>query len=55
MFCSLATKWLNGMPCRYDTIFKAPCPDAYSWQFDDMNSTYQCVNADYTVILEPTK
>lgn len=54
-FCAGAKTWLNGNACRYDTIFKAPCPDAYSWQFDDLSSTYQCVNADYQVTIEKTK
>ena len=34
---------------QYNQIFKEQCPDAYSWQFDDINSTYQCSNADYEV------
>lgn len=34
---------------RYHEIFKNQCPDAYSWQFDDLSSTYQCVNADYEI------
>lgn len=25
------------------------CPHAYSWQFDDLFSTYQCRDADYTI------
>ena len=23
---------------RYDEVFKSQCPDAYSWQFDDLAS-----------------
>jgi hypothetical protein len=34
---------------QYNQIFKEQCPDAYSWQFDDISSTYQCSNADYEV------
>jgi len=34
---------------RYDQVFKNQCPDAYSWQFDDSQSTYQCVNANYKI------
>ena len=34
---------------RYDQIFKKQCPHAYSWQFDDHSSTYQCAMADFTV------
>lgn len=33
----------------YNQVFKDQCPDAYSWQFDDESSTYQCANADYQV------
>jgi len=33
----------------YANVFKEQCPDAYSWQFDDFKSTYQCQNADYEV------
>ncbi|CAF0844713.1 unnamed protein product [Adineta steineri] len=38
---------------RYDEIFKEQCPDAYSWQFDDLKSTYQCKNAHYEITLCP--
>lgn len=38
---------------RYDLVFKSQCPDAYSWQFDDMQSTYQCKDADYDVVWCP--
>jgi hypothetical protein len=45
---------INGVktviPFRYDRVFKNSCPDAYSWQFDDLNSTYQCSNSNYTII-----
>ncbi len=34
---------------RYDKVFKNQCGDAYSWQFDDISSTYQCVDADYSI------
>lgn len=36
-------------PNRYDQVFKSQCPDAYSWQFDDFASTFQCRNADYVI------
>ncbi|CAF1103904.1 unnamed protein product [Rotaria sordida] len=39
---------------RYDEIFKTQCPDAYSWQFDDFASTYQCTKANYEIILCPS-
>lgn len=31
----------------YNRVFKSAVPDAYSWQFDDSTSTYNCFNADY--------
>jgi len=34
----------------YGGVFKNQCPDAYSWQFDDVSSTYQCTYGDYEVI-----
>ncbi|CAF2824740.1 unnamed protein product [Rotaria sp. Silwood2] len=27
---------------RYDEVFKSQCPDAYSWQFDDLASENTC-------------
>lgn len=40
----------DGKSCkRYDEIFKNICPDAYSWQFDDISSTYNCQNANYLI------
>jgi hypothetical protein len=38
---------------RYDQVFKHQCEDAYSWQFDDMQSTYQCVGANYNIAFCP--
>jgi hypothetical protein len=40
-------------PNRYDQVFKSQCPDAYSWQFDDFESTFQCKNADYIITFCP--
>ncbi|MFN0213964.1 MAG: thaumatin family protein [Saprospiraceae bacterium] len=37
----------NGM--RYDSVFKSQAPDAYSWQFNDGESTYQCSKANYRI------
>ncbi len=34
---------------RYDQIFKNICPNAYSWEFDDAKSTYQCQGKDVTL------
>ncbi|KAI8610929.1 thaumatin [Chytriomyces sp. MP71] len=43
-------KPLNGFGggLRYDEIFKNLCPDAYSWEFDDNKSTYQCKGTSIT-------
>jgi len=38
---------------RYDQVFKSQCQDAYSWQFDDSQSTYQCVGANYVITFCP--
>jgi hypothetical protein len=34
---------------RYDKVFKTQCPDAYSWAYDDLTSTYICNGADFRV------
>ncbi len=39
--------------CTYNGIFSNQCPNAYSWQFNDSNSTYQCINPDYQVTFCP--
>ncbi|KAJ3040900.1 hypothetical protein HDV00_010360 [Rhizophlyctis rosea] len=54
----LSTNWpkvqeSGDWPDRYDEVFKQRCPDAYSWQFDDMSSTFNCRNADYQVTFCP--
>jgi hypothetical protein len=38
---------------RYDRVFKDQWPTAYSWQFDDEQSTYQCRDADYRITFCP--
>ncbi|CAF1671094.1 unnamed protein product, partial [Didymodactylos carnosus] len=38
---------------RYDEVFKNQCQDAYSWQFNDGSSTYQCKNAHYEITMCP--
>lgn len=50
----LSKAWCDkeGIPdkyCSYAHIFKMDCPDAYSWQFDDLHSTYQANKGDYYV------
>uniref|UniRef100_A0A0D9WY20 Potassium channel tetramerisation-type BTB domain-containing protein n=1 Tax=Leersia perrieri TaxID=77586 RepID=A0A0D9WY20_9ORYZ len=32
-------------PSRYSRLFKAQCPQAYSYAFDDRSSTFTCANA----------
>uniref|UniRef100_J3MKA0 Thaumatin-like protein n=1 Tax=Oryza brachyantha TaxID=4533 RepID=J3MKA0_ORYBR len=32
-------------PSRYSKLFKAQCPQAYSYAFDDGSSTFTCGNA----------
>jgi hypothetical protein len=44
---------VGNWPNSYAQVFKTQCPDAYSWQFDDMQSTYQCKNADYSITFCP--
>lgn len=35
----------------YFDVFKRQCREAYSWQFDDLSSTYQCSQANYEIRL----
>jgi len=44
---------VGNWPNNYAQVFKSQCPDAYSWQFDDIQSTYQCKNADYSITFCP--
>ena len=43
-------EWCQGKmskeECSYSNVFKKQCSKAYSWQFDDLNSTYTCSSAD---------
>eukprot|EP01018_Ginkgo_biloba_P038872 Gb_39066 [translate_table: standard] len=41
-------------PTQYSQIFKAACPTAYSYAYDDPTSTFTCANADYTITFCPT-
>lgn len=34
---------------NYAHVFDRQCPQAYSWQFNDDQSTYQCHKADYKI------
>ena len=39
-------EWCKGKideaECSYSNVYKKQCSKAYSWQFDDLNSTYTC-------------
>jgi hypothetical protein len=37
-------------PTSYSQAFKAACPDAYSYAYDDHASTYTCIGGNYNVI-----
>lgn len=50
--------WCNsaGVPqkdCSYSKIFSSQCGDTYSWQFNDNDSTFQCINPDYEITFCP--
>jgi hypothetical protein len=50
----LSKKWCQDMNidpqyCSYGLLFKQGCPDAYSWQFNDENSTFQSKWGDYYI------
>jgi hypothetical protein len=38
---------------NYHDVFKNQCKSAYSWAFDDLNSTYHCGNGDTTTNSKP--
>lgn len=41
-------------PSAYSELFKAACPRAYSYAYDDSTSTFTCIGADYTITFCPT-
>ena len=45
---------LSEANCNYQAIYKSQCPDAYSWQFNDNSSTFQCKDADYLITFCPS-
>jgi len=51
-WCTMA-KIKSGF-CTYNGVFEQQCNQAYSWQFNDSNSTYQCINPDYQITFCPT-
>lgn len=40
-----ATDW----PVNYPAFFKARCPDAYSYAYDDTTSTFTCISDVYLI------
>ncbi|KAK7283860.1 hypothetical protein RIF29_13608 [Crotalaria pallida] len=36
-------------PTNYSKVFKASCPQAYSYAYDDATSTFTCPGADYLI------
>lgn len=41
-------------PSVYSQMFKAACPKAYSYAYDDETSTFTCSGADYTITFCPS-
>uniref|UniRef100_A0A803NDN9 Thaumatin-like protein 1 n=1 Tax=Chenopodium quinoa TaxID=63459 RepID=A0A803NDN9_CHEQI len=41
-------------PSKYSEFFKAACPSAYSYAYDDATSTFTCNGADYVITFCPT-
>ncbi|KAL2907125.1 Thaumatin-like protein 1 [Bienertia sinuspersici] len=41
-------------PSKYSEFFKAACPTAYSYAYDDATSTFTCHGADYVINFCPT-
>ncbi|CAN8292440.1 unnamed protein product [Cochlearia groenlandica] len=40
-------------PTDFSRIFKAACPKAYSYAYDDATSTFTCVKANYAIVFCP--
>jgi len=40
-------------PNQYSQVFKAACPTAYSYAYDDATSTFTCSHPDYTITFCP--
>ncbi|CAN6459828.1 unnamed protein product [Victoria cruziana] len=40
-------------PTRYSVMFKAACPKAYSYAYDDASSTCTCTGSDYIITFCP--
>lgn len=51
--CDVNTWPLASDGQHYQTAFSSQCPQAYSWQFDDTQATFQCVAPDYQISFCP--
>ena len=52
-WCSKVKEKVPSSFCTYNGIYENQCPHAYSWQFNDSTSTYQCINPDYKITFCP--
>ncbi|KAL1533347.1 thaumatin-like protein 1b [Salvia divinorum] len=41
-------------PSQYAQTFKRACPQAYSYAYDDLTSTFTCIGADYIITFCPS-
>nr|GEX93817.1 pathogenesis-related protein 5-like [Tanacetum cinerariifolium] len=41
-------------PTQFSVMFKAACPSAYSYAYDDASSTFTCSGSDYLITFCPT-
>ncbi|XP_021983660.1 pathogenesis-related thaumatin-like protein 3.5 isoform X2 [Helianthus annuus] len=41
-------------PTQFSVMFKAACPSAYSYAYDDASSTFTCSGTDYLITFCPT-
>ncbi|XP_042033217.1 thaumatin-like protein 1b isoform X2 [Salvia splendens] len=41
-------------PSKYAETFKRACPQAYSYAYDDLTSTFTCIGADYIITFCPS-
>lgn len=51
--CDVNTWPLGSNGQKYQEAFSSQCPEAYSWQFDDTQATFQCVAPDYQISFCP--
>jgi hypothetical protein len=51
--CNVNTWPVGSDGQKYQETYSSQCPDAYSWQFDDHQSTFQCIAPDYKISFCP--